>query len=84
LATPGPSLLSDQHLGAGIAWAFGELPAAIVMGILVLRWIGAHEHEEARLDRAADRAEQLGEEDELARYNAFLAQAKQEAQRGQR
>jgi putative copper resistance protein D len=82
-----PSLLSDQHLGAGIAWAFGEIPAAIVMGILVVRWIRADEREQARLDRAADRAEATGEEDDLARYNAFLARANQhtgnDAGRGQ-
>jgi putative copper resistance protein D len=73
------SLLSDQHLGAGIAWAFGEIPAAIVMGILVLRWIRADERAQARLDRAADRAEATGEEDELARYNAFLARVGRQA-----
>jgi putative copper resistance protein D len=33
------------------------------------------EREAARMDRAADRAEASGEEDELARYNAFLAAA---------
>lgn len=27
--------LSDQKLGAGIAWAFGEIPAAVVMVLLV-------------------------------------------------
>jgi cytochrome c oxidase assembly factor CtaG/putative copper export protein len=70
-----PSLLADQHLGAGIAWAFGEIPAAVVFGILVMRWIKADEREQARLDRAADRAQATGEDDELARYNAFLAQA---------
>jgi cytochrome c oxidase assembly factor CtaG/putative copper export protein len=69
------SLLSDQHLGAAIAWAFGEIPAAIVFGILVMRWIRTDQREQARLDRAADRAEATGEEDDLARYNAFLARA---------
>ncbi|MFK3980750.1 cytochrome c oxidase assembly protein [Micromonospora sp. NPDC050397] len=69
------TLLADQHLGAGIAWAFGEVPAAIVMILLVRQWIRADEREQARLDRAADRAQASGEEDELARYNAFLAEA---------
>jgi putative copper resistance protein D len=69
------SLLADQHLGAGIAWAFGELPAAVVLVILVRQWIRADQREQARLDRAADRAHAAGEEDELARYNAFLSQA---------
>jgi putative copper resistance protein D len=69
------SLMADQHLGAGLAWAFGELPAAVVMLVLVRQWIRADEREQARLDRAADRADASGDEDELARYNAFLAAA---------
>ncbi|WP_307834561.1 cytochrome c oxidase assembly protein [Paractinoplanes lichenicola] len=69
------SLLDDQHLGAALAWAFGELPAVVVMLILVRQWIRSDEREQARLDRAADRADASGEEDELARYNAFLADA---------
>lgn len=69
------SLLADQKLGAGIAWAFGELPAVAVMIILVRQWIRADQREQGRLDRAADRADATGEEDDLARYNAFLAAA---------
>ncbi len=69
------SLLADQHLGAGLAWAFGELPAVVVMLLLVRQWIRSDEREQARLDRAADRAEASGDEDDLARYNAFLAEA---------
>ncbi|MGW3887787.1 cytochrome c oxidase assembly protein [Micromonospora chokoriensis] len=66
------SLLTDQRLGAGIAWAFGELPAVVVMIVLIRQWIRADMREQARLDRAADRADATGEEDDLARYNAFL------------
>jgi cytochrome c oxidase assembly factor CtaG/putative copper export protein len=69
------SLLGDQHLGAAIAWAFGEIPAAIVFVILVAQWIRADEREQRRLDRAADRAEADGSDDALAAYNAFLARA---------
>jgi putative copper resistance protein D len=71
-----PALLADQHLGASLAWAFGELPAAVVMLLLVRQWIRSDEREQARLDRAADRAEATGAEDDLARYNAFLAAAR--------
>jgi cytochrome c oxidase assembly factor CtaG/putative copper export protein len=71
------SLLTDQRLGAGLAWAFGELPAALVLLVLVRQWIRSDEREQARLDRAADRAARTGEEDELARYNAFLATARE-------
>ncbi|MCO8276757.1 bifunctional copper resistance protein CopD/cytochrome c oxidase assembly protein [Actinoplanes sp. TRM 88003] len=69
------SPLDDQHLGAGLAWAFGELPAAAILLLLVRQWIRSDEREQSRLDRAADRAEATGEEDDLSRYNAFLAAA---------
>ncbi|GGM25023.1 hypothetical protein GCM10012279_49290 [Micromonospora yangpuensis] len=69
------SLLEDQQLGAGIAWAFGEIPAVVVMVLLVRQWARADRREAARLDRAADRAEATGETDDLARYNVFLAAA---------
>lgn len=75
------SLLDDQTLGASIAWSFGEIPAAIVMIILVLQWIRADEREQRRLDRAADRAEADGSEDALARYNDFLRRINTDAQR---
>ncbi|WP_327000021.1 bifunctional copper resistance protein CopD/cytochrome c oxidase assembly protein [Dactylosporangium sp. NBC_01737] len=68
-------LLADQHVGAGLAWGFGELPAVAILILLVVRWIRADEREQRRLDRAADRAEATGEEDDLARYNDFLRRA---------
>jgi cytochrome c oxidase assembly factor CtaG/putative copper export protein len=76
------SLIADQRLGAGLAWAFGELPAAVILLLLVRQWIRSDEREQARLDRAADRAEVSGEEDDLARYNAFLANAGNSARSG--
>ncbi|MFG1917012.1 cytochrome c oxidase assembly protein [Micromonospora sp. NPDC048898] len=69
------SMLADQRLGAGIAWAFGELPAVVVMIILIRQWMRADTREQGRLDRATDRADATGAEDDLARYNAFLAAA---------
>jgi cytochrome c oxidase assembly factor CtaG/putative copper export protein len=71
-------LLTDQRLAAGIAWAFGEIPASVVMAVLVVQWIRADEREQRRVDRAADRAAALGVDDDLARYNAFLAAARKE------
>ncbi|WP_231954319.1 cytochrome c oxidase assembly protein [Actinoplanes derwentensis] len=65
-------LLDDQRLGAGLAWAFGELPAAAILLVLVRQWIRSDEREQARTDRASDRAVAAGEDDELARYNAYL------------
>ncbi|GIJ72941.1 cytochrome c oxidase assembly protein [Virgisporangium ochraceum] len=72
---PAVDLLADQRLAAGIAWAFGEAPAVVILALLVARWIRADEREQRRLDRAADRAEATGEEDDLARYNDFLRRA---------
>ncbi|WP_430791814.1 cytochrome c oxidase assembly protein [Actinoplanes sp. G11-F43] len=66
-------LLDDQRLGAGLAWAFGELPAAAILLVLVRQWIRSDEREQARTDRAADRALAAGEDDELARYNEYLS-----------
>lgn len=63
---------ADQALAAGIAWAFGEIPSAVLAVMLMRQWMRADEREQRRLDRAADRAEADGVEDELARYNAFL------------
>jgi putative copper resistance protein D len=69
------SLLADQKVGAGLAWAFGEIPAVAILILLVVRWVRDDEREQRRLDRAADRAEATGEEDDLARYNEFLRRA---------
>jgi putative copper resistance protein D len=73
------SLASDQNLAGGIAWAFGEIPAAALMGVLVWQWIRADEREQRRLDRAADRAEDA--DDELARYNAYLRRINEQPDR---
>jgi cytochrome c oxidase assembly factor CtaG len=80
------SLAADQSVAAGIAWSFGEIPAAAVFVVLVLQWIKADEREQRRFDRAADRAaaaQAAGEavEDELTRYNAFLAKIATDARK---
>ncbi|PZG16554.1 copper resistance protein CopD [Micromonospora craterilacus] len=76
LARPwGPTPLEDQRAAGGIAWSFGELPTVIVMGALLYQWIQADQREARRRDRAADRAEAEGrEDDELAAYNRMLAE----------
>jgi cytochrome c oxidase assembly factor CtaG/methionine-rich copper-binding protein CopC len=73
---------ADQTMAAGIAWAFGEIPSAVVAILLVRQWMREDEREQRRLDRAAERAERAGEEDaddELTRYNAFLQRINAEA-----
>ncbi|MFI7490438.1 hypothetical protein ACIBXA_18855 [Micromonospora echinaurantiaca] len=76
LRDPTTLIAPDWYLAVHPAWAFGEIPAAAVMVVLVRRWVRADQREQARLDRAADRAEATGEADDRARYNAFLAAAK--------
>ncbi len=66
-------LLADQHLGAGIGWATGEIPMVLVMCAMFAQWVRADEREARRLDRSADRAAAGGQgRDELADYNAYL------------
>jgi cytochrome c oxidase assembly factor CtaG/putative copper export protein len=51
----GPSLLDDQHLGAGIGWAFGEVPIIAVCAILFVQWWRQDQREAAAMDRELDR-----------------------------
>ena len=67
-------LLADQHLGAGIGWASGDIPMAIVIAVMVVQWMRSDEREARRSDAAQERAASTGEgTDELAEYNAYLA-----------
>jgi putative membrane protein len=79
----GSGLLTDQHTGAGIMWAFGEMVGVVVFFILFVQWSRADAREAVRVDRHLDRAERLAatpatdaapslEEQEDA-YNAWLA-----------
>jgi putative copper resistance protein D len=65
----GGSLLADQGLGGGIAWAFGELPSLVVLAALFVQWVRSDE----RAARRHDRREDAGNDDSLERYNAYLA-----------
>ena len=67
-------LLADQHLGAAIGWATGEIPMLLVMAAMFVQWVRADEREARRTDRAQERASSSGHgTDELADYNAYLA-----------
>ena len=67
-------LLADQKLGGAIGWAMGEVPILLALLATFLQWLKADKKEAARIDRAADRAAAMGEDDDLARYNRYLAQ----------
>ncbi|WP_157930534.1 cytochrome c oxidase assembly protein [Glycomyces xiaoerkulensis] len=68
-------LLADQRAGGGIAWAFGEIPSLIIIGVLIAQWARSEEREGRRLDRMAERAAAGGrpEDDPHEVYNAYLA-----------
>lgn len=66
-------LLADQHYGASLGWATGEIPIVIVMIALFVQWVRADDREARRTDRRQARAERTGAgADELADYNAYL------------
>jgi putative copper resistance protein D len=73
-------LLADQRAGGGIAWAFGEIPSLIIIGVLIAQWTRSDEREGRRLDRMAERASASGrpEDDPHEVYNAYLASLDQE------
>jgi cytochrome c oxidase assembly factor CtaG/putative copper export protein len=67
-------LLADQHLGANIGWASGDIPMALVMAAVFVQWVRSDEQDARRADSRQDAADATGEGvDELADYNAYLA-----------
>ena len=67
------NLLSDQHTGAALGWIMGEIPILVALIATFIQWMRADFRETKRIDRAADRAAAMGEDDELAQYNKYLA-----------
>ena len=67
------NLLTDQHTGGAIGWAMGEIPILIALIATFIQWVRDDSREAKRTDRASDRAVAMGEEDELAKYNKYLA-----------
>ncbi len=76
----GGSVLADQQTGGAIAWAFGEIPTLIVLVALVCQWYRHDQRSARRLERRAERAAAAGEHDELADYNAYLANLERRSQ----
>ena len=77
LKLPWVDPLVDQNLGGGIAWASGELPTLLVLGVVFVQWVRADTREARRFDRRMD----AGTDGQLDAYNAWLADL---AARGQR
>lgn len=65
-------LLADQKLGGAIGWAMGEIPILLALVATFIQWLKEDKKESGRIDRAADRAAAMGEDDELAQYNRYL------------
>lgn len=68
-ASWGVDPLEDQRVGAGLAWAFSELPGFAVTIIIAWLWWRSSQREAERHDRSEDRS---GEAEANA-YNAWLA-----------
>ena len=71
------NLLTDQHTGGAIGWAMGEIPILLALVATFIQWIREDKRETKRIDRAADRASAMGEDDELAQYNRYLSELNQ-------
>jgi putative copper resistance protein D len=70
-------LLADQNLGGSIGWAMGEIPILLALLATFIQWVRADKKEANRIDRAAERAAAMGEDDELAQYNRYLRELNQ-------
>ena len=66
-------LLSDQNAGGAVGWAMGEIPILIALIATFIQWVRDDKKETRRIDRAEDRAAAMGEDDDLAKYNKYLA-----------
>ena len=67
-------LLADQRAGGAIGWGMGEIPILLALLATFIQWTRQDKKEAARIDRAADRAAAMGEKDDLALYNQYLAE----------
>ena len=70
-------LLVDQHTGGAVGWAMGEIPILIALVATFIQWVREDKKETKRIDRAEDRAAAMGADDELAKYNKYLAELAQ-------
>ena len=75
------NLLTDQHTGGALGWAMGEIPILIALIATFIQWVKDDTREAKRTDRASDRAAAMGEEDELSKYNKYLAELNRREER---
>jgi len=66
-------LLADQRLGGSIGWAMGEIPILLALVATFILWVRDDSREAKRIDRNTERMAAMGQPDELADYNNYLA-----------
>jgi putative copper resistance protein D len=64
--------LADQRAGGSVSWAMGEIPIILALIATFIQWMREDAKETRRIDRNEERMAALGEDDELAQYNAYL------------
>jgi putative copper resistance protein D len=74
-------LLADQHAAGAIAWSMGEVPIILALIATFIQWMRDDSREAKRIDRNEARMAAMGEPDELAQYNNYLAKLQQRSQR---
>lgn len=65
-------LLADQKGGGTVGWAMGEVPIILALIATFILWMREDKRETVRIDRNEARLAAMGEDDELAKYNAYL------------
>ncbi|NRQ32353.1 bifunctional copper resistance protein CopD/cytochrome c oxidase assembly protein [Nonomuraea sp. NN258] len=73
----GASVLQDQSVAGGMAWAFSEIPTMIVVITIAAQWALSDHRESRRQDRHADRRGDA----ELAAYNDYLTRLNERSER---
>lgn len=68
------NLLENQYSGGSIGWAMGEIPILIALTAVFIQWMREDKRETERIDRSSARASAMGENDDLAKYNQYLAE----------
>ena len=51
----GPTLLSDQQVGGGLLWVFGDVVTVAFLGGIFLQWLRSDARDARRVDRQLDR-----------------------------
>ncbi|MEL5990688.1 cytochrome c oxidase assembly protein [Microbacterium phosphatis] len=71
--------LEDQQVAGALAWSYGEAPTLIMVLYVMHRWF----REDSARARAHDRYADVHGDDDLNRYNDYLARLEQRSRTGQ-